>query len=73
VKQATGVRLAKRVQPMLLLAMPLVFDHQQRFIQKHLFGLRLAYAVFVFALATISVIPIEADNAFEIDSHCILL
>jgi hypothetical protein len=63
--------LAEGVEARLLVAVPQVFQHQQGLVEEDLFGLGLRHAVLL-VLAGVTVVPVEADDAREIDHSCTL-
>jgi hypothetical protein len=54
------------MKPRLLMGVPVVHQEQQRLAKEDLFGLRLGNPVLV-VLAGVSIVPIEAGDAFEVD------
>ena len=64
-------RLAEGVEARPLVAVPQVFQHQQGLVEEDLFGLGLRRAVLLVP-AGVTVVPVEADDAREIDHLCTL-
>jgi len=71
VQQPTVECLAEDMEAGLLVAVPQVFQHQQRLVEEDLFGLGLRHAVLL-VLAGVAVVPVEAGDPLEIDHPCIL-
>jgi len=53
-------------------AVPVVFEDEQRLIEKRLFRLRLTDAVLIRAFSLVPGVPVEPDNGAPIQHHCIL-
>ena len=71
-KQSPGVCAAKGMQSQLLNTVADILNHQQRLIEKHLFSFTLTDVVFLNALATVTLVPLKAYDARQIDHFCIL-
>ena len=64
-------RRTQRVIPRFVGRMTRVRYHEQSDVEEYLFALALGDAM-LFIFASVSIIPIEADNALEVDHPCIL-
>ncbi len=66
VQQATVERLAEGMEASFLIAVPQVFQRQQRLVEEDLFGLGLRHAVLLVP-AGVTVVPVEAGDPLEVD------
>jgi len=72
-QQPAGLRFSQGMKSRLTLAVPYVFNDQQRCVEKHLLSFGLQDSMFVRTLSAISVIPIETFKLIETDHFCIFV